>query len=142
MFNKGLSFTTVGHISSQSAFICSSLSHFVQAKLNLSKTKLMVFNPCASKDFLPQFEIDDLAIQLVEETKLLGLVVTSDLSWSANTDYIVGRCNSKMLRIVESGSQSGRPLSKYEVSFNLLFRSGIPHSHENMSPSWREYSLV
>ena len=45
-------------------------------KLNLGKTKLMVFNPCTSKDFLPQFEIDDSPIQLVEETKLLGLVVT------------------------------------------------------------------
>ena len=51
----------------------------------------MLFNPCHSKDFLPQLEADDQIIELVEQTKLLGLVIRS-----SNTDYMVSRCNSKL----------------------------------------------
>ena len=55
-------------------------------KLNLDKTKLMLFNPCTSKDFIPEMVIEDKRIDLVEETKLLGVVVSSNLSCSAKTD--------------------------------------------------------
>ena len=98
-------------------------------KLNLSKTKLMVFNSCTAKDFLSQFEIDDLAIQLVEETKLLGLVVTSDLSWSANTDYIVGRCNSKMWmirRLQKLGASQEDLLDVYNKQIRSILEFAVP----------------
>ena len=77
------------------------LKQLNETKLYADKNnmKLNLCNPCTSKDFLPKFDIDDSPISLVEETKLLGLVNTSDLSWSSNTDYIVGRCNSKMWMI-------------------------------------------
>ena len=69
-------------------------------KLNVAKTKLMLFNPCKSKDFMPELDIDNTRLDLVEKTKLLGVVLTSNLSWAENTRYIVERCNSKtwMLR--------------------------------------------
>ena len=41
-------------------------------------------------------EVEGTHVELVEQTKLLGLVVTSDLSWSVNTDYIEERCYKKM----------------------------------------------
>ena len=56
----------------------------------------MLFNPCKSKDFLPQFDINNQPIELVEHTKLLGLVISSDLSWNQNTNYMTGRCNAKL----------------------------------------------
>ena len=58
-------------------------------KLNLAKTKLMLFNPCTSKDFMPEMVVENNIIELVEQVKLLGVVLSSNLSWSANTDYIV-----------------------------------------------------
>ena len=64
--------------------------------LNLDKTKLMLFNPCTSRDFMPEVRINDTRIELVEESKLLGVIITSDLKWEAHTDYMVQRCNSKM----------------------------------------------
>ena len=64
-------------------------------KLNLSKTKLLLFNPCISKDFMPEMKVDDTRIDLVEQVKLLGVIISSDLTWTANTQYIVDRCNSK-----------------------------------------------
>ena len=63
-------------------------------KINLPKTKFMVFHPGKTKDFLPQFEIEDTPIELMEQTKLLGVIVDSNLSWTSNTEFIVSRCNS------------------------------------------------
>ena len=42
----------------------------------------MVFNPGRAIDFLPRFNFNDNELEIVEETKLLGLIISSDLSWS------------------------------------------------------------
>ena len=70
-----------------------------------------------------------MAIQLVEETKLLGLVVTSDLSWSANTDYIVGRCNSKMWmirRLQKLGASQEDLLDVYNKQIRSILEFAVP----------------
>ena len=50
-------------------------------KINYKKTKLMVFNPGTAQDFLPRFEFNNDELEVVEETKLLGFVLRSDLLW-------------------------------------------------------------
>ena len=35
-------------------------------------------------------------MEVVEEEKLLRVILTSDLKWSANTKYIVGRAKKKL----------------------------------------------
>ena len=65
-------------------------------KRNLAKTKLMLFNTCKSRDFMPEMVFQGTRLDLVEQSKLLGVIVTSNLTLSANTDYIVERCLKKM----------------------------------------------
>ena len=65
-------------------------------KINYRKTKLMVFNPGKSRDFLPRFDFNDDELDVVEEIKLLGVIIRSDLSWEQNTDYIVKKANKKL----------------------------------------------
>ena len=48
-------------------------------KLNHKKTKLMVFNEAKTKDFMPSFVMNGNELDVVEETKLLGVVITSDM---------------------------------------------------------------
>ena len=48
----------------------------------------MVFNPGKSRDFLPRFNFNNDELEVVEEFKLLGVIVKNDLSWGANSDYI------------------------------------------------------
>ena len=43
---------------------------------------------------MPEIEIDKTRLELVEQTKLLGMVLTSNLSWEKNTQNISERCNS------------------------------------------------
>ena len=44
-------------------------------KINYKKTKLILFNPGSARDFHPKFSLSKNEIDLVEETKLLGVVV-------------------------------------------------------------------
>ena len=62
-------------------------------KINYKKTKLMLFNPSKTKDFLPRFVLNNHELDLVEETKLLGLVIRSDISWTFNTLFMVKRAS-------------------------------------------------
>ena len=65
-------------------------------RINVDKTKLMMFNPCTSKDFLPTKTLDGAEIELVESTKLLGINLNSSLSWDDNTKLINKKCFEKM----------------------------------------------
>ena len=47
-------------------------------QINSKKTKVMIFNTQRKYDFLPQVHIDDKLLEVVEEFKLLGIVITSD----------------------------------------------------------------
>ena len=68
-------------------------------KLNVAKTNFMLFIPCKEMDFMPEMELESSRINLVEKAKLLGVVLTSNLSWEDNTYYIVERSNSNILML-------------------------------------------
>ena len=40
-------------------------------KINYDKTKVIVFNPCTKKDFLPNISIDENELEVVDEIRLL-----------------------------------------------------------------------
>ena len=67
-----------------------------QMKINLKKTKVMLFNPCWSIDFMPKLELDGTELELVEQMRLLGVVIRSDMKWTDNTDFIVKRAYKKL----------------------------------------------
>ena len=58
-------------------------------KLNIAKTKFMLFNPTENYDFIPDFKVDGIPVETMEEMKLLGLIVRNDLSWKSNTENMV-----------------------------------------------------
>ena len=76
------------------------LKHYAKENkmvINESKTKVMIFNPARKIDILPQIEISEgNYIEVVEETKLLGLIVRSDLKWQSNTENIVKKSYMRM----------------------------------------------
>ena len=65
-------------------------------KINKKKTKSMLFNTAKKRDFTPTLSIDGEEIDLVEEMKLLGVIITSDLKWSKNTQYTTKRGYNKL----------------------------------------------
>ena len=67
-----------------------------QMKINDKKTKLMVFNPCTSVDFAPVFQLNGNQLDVVEEMRLLGVIVRSDMTWKSNTEHMVLKAYKKL----------------------------------------------
>ena len=53
-----------------------------EMKLNYNKTKIIVFNPCRNIDFMPEMTIDDHELEVVDEIRLLGLIIRSNMKWT------------------------------------------------------------
>ena len=67
-------------------------------KIKESKTNIIKFNFSRNHDFPPELMIDGFKDQLVviKETKLIGVIVSDDLKWGRNTEYICSRAFKKM----------------------------------------------
>ena len=105
-------------------------------KLNLKKTKLMLFNPCRVRDFMPEFHVDEARIDLVEETKLLGVIIRSDLSWASNTEYIVKRANSKLWclrRLKGYGADQDDLMDVYHKQVRSILEYAVPVWHSSIT---------
>ena len=71
----------------------------VQRNMQLSqpKTKTMIFNPLRKYDVLPEISIKQGEFtDVVEEQKILGNIVRSDLKTISNTEYICSRAYRRM----------------------------------------------
>ena len=74
-------------------------------ELNIEKSKAMIFNFTYNYKFTTGFSHAGAELNVIEETKLLGTIVTSDLKWSKNTEFLVKKANARMRllhKIVES----------------------------------------
>ena len=67
-------------------------------KMKETKSNVMKFNAAESHDFLPELRIEGFQnnLEVINETKLLGVMVTNDLKWSSNTNYICKKAYKKM----------------------------------------------
>ena len=68
-------------------------------ELNAKKTKSMVFNFTKRYQFTTDLLLKNEKIEIVEQTKLLGLILTSDLKWDENTNYLVKDANRRMIML-------------------------------------------
>ena len=55
----------------------------------------MIFNQARNKDFHPRFLRNGNELEMTEETKILGLILRTDLSWKSNTE-LVKRASKKL----------------------------------------------
>ena len=66
-------------------------------RLNTIKTTAMIFNPLRAYDIAPNISISPGTIcEVVEEYKILGSIVRSDLKTISNTEYICKRAYARM----------------------------------------------
>ena len=96
-----------------------------EMKINYKKTKVMLFNPCTSLDFTPKIELSGQSLQLVEETRLLGLIVSNDLKWSSNTDHIVKKAY-KRLWILRRLKNLGAKTEVYTKQIRCTLELAVP----------------
>ena len=101
-------------------------------KLNFKKTKMMIFNPCTSIDFLPQFTLNDQEIEVVDEMRVLGITITLDMKWATNTHNMVSRANKKLWvlrRLKNSGAKTEDLVDIYNKQVRSLLELAVPAWH-------------
>ena len=68
-----------------------------QMKLNTDKSIYMIFNFSKNYQFNTRLYLEDSLLQQVRQTRLLGVIVSDNLSWHANTANLVKRCYQRMI---------------------------------------------
>jgi hypothetical protein len=66
-------------------------THDKKMKLNEEKTKIMIFNQSMNYQFTTRLTINEQLIDIINETELLGVVISSDLTFKSNTKSLVKR---------------------------------------------------
>ena len=95
--------------------------HFM--KLNSKKTKCMPFINSLTKDFEPRLSLEDgKYLEVIYQMKLVGLVISSDMTWNAHVSYTVSRVNSIIWQLVRF-KNLGAPRGKLVLFYTLKARS-------------------
>ena len=64
--------------------------------INGNKCHSLTFNFSKSNTAPKNLKLDNKVIQPVDKVKLLGVILTKDLKWSANTEHICSKLNQRM----------------------------------------------
>ena len=101
-------------------------------KLNLAKTKELVFHRPNARNYLPPEELP--GVERVLYAKLLGVWLKGDLSTRKHVDYILHICNQRIYLLSQLRKQ-GLPLPHLQCVFDAIILSRIVYA----SPAWRDY---
>ena len=79
-------------------------SHDHLMRLNKSKTKIMIINFTRKYKFATRIQLQNENIQIVNHAKILGTIISDQLTWDANCEAIIKKCNMRLqlLRVVAS----------------------------------------
>ena len=111
-------------------------------KINEGKTKIMLFNASKKYDFLPQISVrdDGCPLELVENYKLLGVHLRSDLKWSDNTDNITRTAYERLWmvrRLRQLLASIHDLLDVYFKQIRRVLETAVPAWHSLLTKSER-----
>ena len=95
--------------------------------LNKDKTKCMLFNYTNDFQFSTRMSIEDTRTEVVNETKLLGVLINNKLSWDSNTSCLVKKANARM-RLLHKLIEFGVPKEDLRTIYVLFIRSCLEQS--------------
>ena len=56
----------------------------------------MIFNFTNNYQFSTRNKLNDVNVEVINKTKLLGTIITNDLKWEENTYFLVQKANKRM----------------------------------------------
>ena len=95
--------------------------------LNEKKTKTMIFNHTNNYQFTTRLTANDKPIEVINSTRLLGTIVTSDLKWDENTAHIVKKANARM-ELLRKVASFGTGIEDLKIIYFLFVRSQLEQS--------------
>ena len=95
--------------------------------LNEKKTKVMVFNFTDNHQFSTRIKLNDENLEIVKYAKLLGVIISDNLKWDENTNYLVKRANSRM-ELSRKVASFGTSIEEKKNIYILYIRSILEQS--------------
>ena len=107
-------------------------------KIKEKKTNLMKINFSRDYDFPPELAICGFSdqVEVVTETKLLGVILTNDLKWAANTDYVCKKGFKKMWMLRRMKVLDVEPLFILDVylkEIRSILELAVPAWHSGLT---------
>lgn len=96
-------------------------------KLNHKKSSLMCFNFTKKYQFTTRVTMEGNTLPIVQQTKLLGVIITNDITWSENTKYIIKRANARM-ELLRKLAQFNPPVEDMKTIYISYIRSILEQS--------------
>ena len=96
-------------------------------QLNESKTKNTIFNFSKKYPFATRLKLNNQTIQSVKHTRLLGTIISDDLTWDLNIKNIVKKANSRM-ELLRRVASFGASIEDMKIIYFLFVRSHLEQS--------------
>ena len=105
--------------------------------LNEKKTKCLPFILSQTKDFQPELILEEgNYLEVVYRLKLVGLVISSSLTWEEHINYTVKRVNSvlwQLTRFKQAGGSQEKLLKFYVLKIRSILMFGAVCFHSSLS---------
>ena len=99
-------------------------------KINQNKSKTMIFNFTKKYQFTTRLSIQNTKLEVIKQTKLLGVIITDDLKWDSNTEFLMKKkANARMellRKIKKLQCFSRRSSDSLQNVYKKYFRAVLP----------------
>ena len=106
-------------------------------KINSKKSKVLLFNKSRKWDFPPEVSFsDDQNLEVLSDIRLLGVVVSDDLRWEKNTQYICKKAMQRMWtikRMKHFKLGTDTLLDTYTKEIRSLLELAVPVWHSGLT---------
>ena len=106
-------------------------------KINIKKTKIIPFNTTKKYSFLPQLCFPGSEpLEVIYETRLLGVTLCSNLSWHAHVNDICKRATAKLwvlVRFRSLGGNTAQLLKIYQTRIRSTLEFAAPVFHGGLT---------
>ena len=113
-----------------------------QMLINERKTKTMIFNYTNNYQFTTRLKLNNVNLEVINEAKILGTILTNDLKWDKNTQYLVKKANKRM-QLLRKLASFGAPTDDLKTIYILYIRNILEQSstvwHSMLTLENREY---
>ena len=96
-------------------------------QLNVEKSKTIIFNFTKNYKFTTNISHNGDDLELIDETKLLGIIITNDLKWHKNTAFLVKKANPRM-RLLRKIAEFSAPVEDMVSIYVSYIRSILEQS--------------
>ena len=99
----------------------------------------MLFNPTLNYDFVPSYKAGDSEVETSEEMKLMGLVISNDLTWKSNTNNMTQKAYKRLWmvkRLKSNGASLNDLVDVYVKQTRSILEFGAPVWNSNLTQDY------